>query len=103
MSLPTALRHAQAAACVDSAGDGQQVRGGVYSTDRSNAFSYLLAARSDWWLMGFFWDPPRASRRQGRAGSSAAAGAADVRCADAHRLTQEQAGAGADGWSQTDA
>ena len=103
MSLPTALRHAQAAACVDSAGDGQQVRGGVYSTDRSNAFSYLLAARGDWWLMGFFWDPPRASRRQGRAGSSAAAGAADVRCADAHRLTQEQAGAGADGWSQTDA
>ena len=102
MSLPTALRHAQAAACVDAAGDGQQVRGGTYSTDRSNAFSYLMGARGDWWLMGFFWDPPRASRRQGRAGAVGAMSAEDGRRATAHRRTQEEAGAGADGWSQPD-
>ena len=88
MSMPTALRHGHAAAVIDSAGDGQGIRGATYSTDRSNAFSAMLNTRVEWYLAGFFWDMPLGSSWQGGNSSDATA----------ERARQHRAGAGGHGW-----
>ena len=89
MGLPTAQRHGTALAIVDSAGNGRDVRGAAYSTDRTNAFSYLMTTRGDWRLQGFIWDPPLAKRRQSGGHSPAAAAALHAQWVE---------GAGTEGW-----
>ena len=56
MALPSAVRHTQAAGVVDTFGDGERIRGRVYSTDRENAFTFLLVTRVEWATQGFVWD-----------------------------------------------
>jgi hypothetical protein len=56
-AMPTAQRHGAEAAVVDAFGSDGGVHGGAYSTDRTNAFSFLPTDRAEWWLQGFVWDP----------------------------------------------
>ena len=74
MALPSAVRHAQAAGVVDAFGDGAAIRGRVYSTDRENAFTFLMVTRVEWATQGFVWDLPGGPRVEG-----ACAEAADFR------------------------
>ena len=58
-AMPSAQRHGAEAAIVDSFGSEGGIPGGAYSTDRTNAFSFLPTDRAEWWLQGFVWDPAR--------------------------------------------
>ena len=71
MALPSAVRHAQAAGVVDGFGDGKRVRGRVYSTDRENAFTFLLVTRVEWATQGFVWDLEGGPRVEGSCAEAA--------------------------------
>jgi hypothetical protein len=59
-------------AVADTFGDGDQVRGAGFSTDRESAFSFLPVARGEWYLQGFVWDANREDTTlAGSAGSAA--------------------------------
>ena len=58
-------------AVVDGFGDGGEVRGAGFSTDRESAFSFFVVARGEWWLQGFCWDvDPGMHVLAGRAGQT---------------------------------
>ena len=102
MQLPSQLRHARAAAVVDAYGDGASVRGGMYSTDRSNAFGFCDEAREEWWLKAFFWELPRGLMREGAAVRAAGQRGSEAEQApldgDAWRLGRASAALGDEGW-----
>ena len=58
LNMPTHTRHGEAGGVVDEFGDGDEIRGALYSIDGESAFRFLLIQRGEWYLEGFVWDLP---------------------------------------------